>query len=49
MQEEIRKNEFAKNLVQGLIDKGDMQEDIEGNLVLTRAPNLVGNAADYTQ
>ena len=44
MEDENSKGEYAKNLVQELLDRGDLQETNEGQLVATNGPNIIHNA-----
>ena len=44
MQQENSKGEYAKNLVQEMLDRGDLQETNEGQLVVTKGPNIIHNS-----
>lgn len=44
MEAENAESEMAKAVVKRLRDAGDLEEDITGALVLTRGPNMIGNA-----
>ena len=49
MQQENSKGEYAKNLVQEMLDRGDLQETNEGQLVVTKGPNIIHNADSFMQ
>ena len=49
MQQENSKGEYAKNLVQEMLDRGDLQETNEGQLVVTKGPNIIHNADSLMQ
>ena len=49
LQEENSKGEYAKNLVQEMLDRGDLQETNEGQLVVTKGPNIIHNADSHMQ
>ena len=44
MQQENSKGEYAKNLVQEMLDKGELHETNEGQLVVTKGPNIIHNS-----
>ena len=49
MQQENSKGEYAKNLVQEMLDRGDLQETNDGQLVVTKGPNIIHNADSFMQ
>ena len=44
LQAENSKGEYAKNLVQEMLDKGELHETNEGQLVVTKGPNIIHNS-----
>ena len=48
MKELNDKNEYASQFVQNLIDEGDVVKDEDHQLVLTRGPNVIGNAVQFS-
>ena len=47
MHEANKESELAKELVQGLIDSGNLEENEDGKFVLTKGPNVIANANTF--